>query len=152
MATSRAARIVSALRELRLPSGPASGLAHVPQNMQWCTNSTSCLPSRRRHTGSVTTRYAELVAALRRAVFDGHGAVDAAIRRSAGTGASLPDPWAGYVAKVRDASYRITDDDVAALKASGCTEEEIFEVTVAAATGAALHRLELGLRGMDRGI
>ena len=65
-----------------------------------------------------------------------------------GTGASVAETWAAYVGKVRDASYRITDLDVSALKAAGCTEEEIFEVTVAAATGAALQRLDLGLRAM----
>ena len=63
---------------------------------------------------------------------------------------ACPEPWSGYVAMVRDASYRITDQDLAALKAAGCTEEEIFEVTVAAAMGAALHRLDLGLRAMER--
>ena len=98
----------------------------------------------------MTTRHAQLVEALRRAVFDGDGAADPALRRSAGTGEGVPDPWQAYVAKVRDASYRITDGDMVALKASGCSEEEIFEVTVAAATGAALRRLELGLRAMDR--
>lgn len=98
----------------------------------------------------MTTRYADLVADLRAAVFDGAGTVDPTLRRAAGTGAGLPDLWAAYVAKVRDASYRITDDDVAALETAGCTEEEIFEMTVAAATGAALHRLDLGLRAMNR--
>ena len=76
--------------------------------------------------------------------------VDSAVRRAAGSGADVPDVWSTYVAKVRDASYRVTDADVAALKAAGCTEEEIFEMTVAAATGAALHRLDLGLRAMER--
>ena len=60
----------------------------------------------------------------------------------------MPSHWAPYVAKVRDASYRITDADLAALKAAGCSEEEVFEMTVAAATGAALHRLDLGLRAL----
>ena len=103
-----------------------------------------------RHTDPVTTRYTELVAALRAAVFEGEAAVAPAIRRAAGTGASVPDPWAAYVAKVRDSSFRITDDDVAALKAAGCSEKEIFEMTVAAATGAALHGLDIGLRAMDQ--
>lgn len=96
------------------------------------------------------TRYADLVGGLRAAVFGSAGTVDAALRQAAGTGEDLPVPWAAYVTKVRDASYRITDDDVAALKAVGCTEEEIFEMTVAAATGAALHRLDVGLRAMSR--
>ena len=96
----------------------------------------------------MTARYADLVAALRAAVFDGPGEVDPAIRRAVGTGAVVPEKWAAYVGKVRDASYKITDRDVSALKAAGCTEEEIFEITVAAATGAALQRLDLGLRAM----
>lgn len=100
----------------------------------------------------MTTRYAELVAALRGAVLDSDGAVPSAIRHAAGAGTSLPDPWGAYVAKVRDASYRITDEDVAALKATGCSEEEIFEMTVAAATGAALHRLDIALRAMSQGL
>jgi hypothetical protein len=97
----------------------------------------------------VTAHYADLIAALRTAVFDGAGAVDPAIRRAAGTGAAVPETWTEYVGKVRDASYRITDDDVSALKAAGFTEEAIFEITVAAATGAALQRLDLGLRAMN---
>jgi hypothetical protein len=82
-------------------------------------NESATLAAVRSHTDLVTTRYADLVAALRAAVFDGAGAVDPALRQAAGTGAGLPDPWAAYVAKVRDASYRITDDDVAALEAVG---------------------------------
>jgi len=96
----------------------------------------------------VTARYADLVAALRAAVFDGAGALDPVIRRAAGAGSAVPEMWAAYVGKVRDASYRITDHDISVLKAAGCTEEEIFEITVAAATGAALQRLDLGLRAM----
>lgn len=103
-----------------------------------------------RDTRHVTARYTDLVAALRAAVFDGPGVVDPALRKAAGSGAELPDLWAAYVATVRDASYRITDADVAALESAGCDEEAIFEVTVAAATGAALHRLDVGLRAMQR--
>lgn len=98
----------------------------------------------------MTARYVNDLALLRAAVFDGAGAVDPAIRRAAGTGTAVPEVWAAYVGKVRDASYRITDHDVSVLKAAGCTEEEIFEITVAAATGAALQRLDLGLQAMHR--
>jgi alkylhydroperoxidase family enzyme len=57
----------------------------------------------------------------------------------------------GYAEKVRNHSYRVTDADIAALKGAGRTEEEIFEITVAAAMGAALHRLDAGLRAV-RGV
>ena len=96
----------------------------------------------------VLGRHAHLVAALRRAVFESAGETDPALRQSAGVGSSVADPWGAYAEMVRDQSYRITDADVAALKAAGRTEEEIFEVTVAAATGSGLRRLDAGLRAL----
>ena len=96
-------------------------------------------------------RHAELVAALRRAVFESAAETEPAVRRAAGSGGSVADPWGPYAEKVRDRSHRITDADVAALKAAGRTEEEIFEVTIAAATGAALQGLDAGLRAFREG-
>lgn len=96
-------------------------------------------------------RHAGLVAAVRRAVFEDPAETEPALRRGAGAGSPLADPWGTYAEKVRDHSYRITDADMAALKAAGRTEEEIFEITVAAATGAALQRLEAGLRALREG-
>ena len=93
-------------------------------------------------------RHADLVAAVRRTVFDGPGETDPAVRRAAGNGSPLPEPWAAYAAKVREHSYRVSDADIADLKAAGHSEDEIFEVTVAAAMGAALHRLDAGLRAV----
>ena len=43
-------------------------------------------------------------------------------------------------------AYRITDDDIARLRSAGYDEDQIFEATVAAAVGAGVSRLELGLR------
>jgi hypothetical protein len=94
-------------------------------------------------------RHADLVAAVRRAVFESAGETEPALRRDVGAGSSVADPWGPYVGKVRDQSYRISDADVAALTAAGRTEEEIFEITVAAATGAALHGLDAGLRALQ---
>jgi alkylhydroperoxidase family enzyme len=53
-----------------------------------------------------------------------------------------------YAAMVRDASYKVTDADVDCLTAGGHTEDEIFEVTVAAAVGAALQRFDAGRRAL----
>ena len=71
---------------------------------------------------------------------------EARLEPSAGGQIAKTDGW--FVANVRDSSYRITDSDVAALTAAGCSEEQIFEITVAAATGAALERLDAGLRAL----
>jgi hypothetical protein len=93
-------------------------------------------------------RHAELVAAVRRAVYESDAETEPALRQAVGDGRPAADPWGPYAEKVRDHSYRITDADIAALKAAGRTEEEIFEITVAAATGAALRRLDAGLRAL----
>lgn len=74
---------------------------------------------------------------LRHAVFEAPAVTDPALRRAAATGDGLAEPWASYTAMVRDASYRITDADIVRLLADH-SEDEVFEVTVAAAVGAAL--------------
>jgi len=96
-------------------------------------------------------RHAAKIAALRRAVFDSPGASDRAVRAAAASTDGLAHPLGAYVTKVSDAAYRITDADFATLKAAGCGEDEIFEVTVAAAVGAALRLLDVGMRAAGWG-
>ena len=47
-----------------------------------------------------------------------------------------------YLRKVHERAYAITDADVDALTAAGCSEDEIFEQTVAAAIAEGLRRLD----------
>jgi hypothetical protein len=82
---------------------------------------------------SVQTPYDELVEGLR--------------------GAARPDrpPAPGleaYLELVRRRAYGITAADVAALKAAGHSEDEIFEQTVSVAVAEGLRRLEAGLRAV----
>jgi len=51
-----------------------------------------------------------------------------------------------YLDKVRRSAYRITDEDVAGLRAAGFSEDEIFEETVSAAVSEGLSRLDAALR------
>lgn len=87
----------------------------------------------------------DLVANLRRAVFESPGTTTTAERAAAGDGGAVAQPWTAYVAKVRDTPERITDEDVAAVVAAR-GEDAVFELTVAAAVGVSLHSLECGLR------
>ena len=87
------------------------------------------------------------LAALRAAALDGPGVTDLDLRR-AGAGAPAPGEWADYVRSVRETSYRVSEEDITALKAAGIDEEEIFEITVATAVGAAFDRLQAGLRAL----
>jgi hypothetical protein len=88
-----------------------------------------------------------MLGALRMAVLESPGQTSSEIRTAASKG-SLPEPMGEYVAKVRDQSYRITDNDIDALQAAGHSEDEIFEITVAAAVGAAFRSLDAGMRAM----
>jgi len=94
------------------------------------------------------SRHTEKLAALHRAVFESEGSSDPAARAAAATGIDPPPQLASYLAAVRDASYRITDAQVTALLDAGWTEEQLFEVTVAAALGRAQRSLDAGMRAL----
>jgi hypothetical protein len=94
---------------------------------------------------SASARYSQFVTDLRRAVFEGSGQVDPALRQSAATGEALSEPWSSYTDKVRNEPWSVADSDIDDLKAAGHSEDEIFEMTVAAALGASLHILDAGL-------
>jgi hypothetical protein len=93
-------------------------------------------------------RRAALLTALRRAVLESPGRTEPAVRLAAAEGSSLPTPVDSYILKVRDQSYRITDRDIDTLTAAGVSEDEIFELTVAAALGAAMLRFDAGMRAL----
>ena len=65
----------------------------------------------------------------------------------AGTAAAPPE-LDGYLAKVRDRPYTVTDADVEALKAAGVSEDTIFEQTVATAIGEGLRRFDAAQRAI----
>ena len=81
-------------------------------------------------------------------MFDADAVTARTTRAAAASGGDLPDPLASYLTKVREASYRIADADIADLRTAGHGEEEIFELTIAAAFGAALRSLDAGSRAV----
>ena len=89
----------------------------------------------------------DLQAATRDAVVDGPGSTDSALRRQVASG-QPPSQLAALVQKIFDHAYRVTDDDVDALR-SCYSEEQLFELMVAAAVGASEHRLEAALAALE---
>ena len=59
------------------------------------------------------------------------------LRRAAFDGSGLDEPLATLIDKVAHQAYRVTDDDVAAVRAAGLSEDQIFEIMVCAAIGQA---------------
>lgn len=103
-------------------------------------------------------RFASEVARIREAVLDGPGETPAALRRAVAARSgelasgraetAVPDELAPYLDKVALHAYKVVDSDVENLKDSGYSEDALFELTVAAAVGSALERLEAGRRAM----
>jgi alkylhydroperoxidase family enzyme len=93
-------------------------------------------------------RYAALTQRLVETVLSTPGATTSELRRAVLERKAVPPPLASYVDQVARRAYTVTDGDVAALARAGQTEEAIFEITVLAAVGAALDRLEIGLAAL----
>jgi hypothetical protein len=64
----------------------------------------------------------------------------------AGTG---PEPARALIEKVTKHAYKITDADIAAAKAAGLSEDQIFELVVTAAVGQANRQIETALAALD---
>ena len=56
-----------------------------------------------------------------------------------------------YLEKVVRHAYKVTDEDIHDLTQAGYSEEAIFEITVSAALGAGMGRLERGLAALQEG-
>lgn len=93
-------------------------------------------------------RFAASRRRLEQAVLDGAGETAPSLRRAAAERGELPEELRALVEKVHLHAYKITDEDLADLRAR-YSEDQVFEVVVAAALGAALHRLRAGMRALE---
>ena len=97
------------------------------------------------------SKYDEFVKRLTAAVLESRGETPPELRRAiaAHRMSDVPAALRSYVEKVSQHAYKVSDDDIAALKRAGYSEDQIFEVTAAAAVGAALARMEKGLSALE---
>lgn len=98
-------------------------------------------------------KFPQMVEALTRRTLDGPGEVEAELRREVAEytvdltpgKTAIPRNLLPYVSKVAMHSYKVTDVDINQLKAAGYREDELYELTICAALGAGLARLNHGL-------
>jgi hypothetical protein len=90
---------------------------------------------------------AALQRATHEAVLEGPGEIDASTRRDVASG-QPPPALAALVAKIRTHAYRVTDADVDALRAQ-YSEDQLFELIIAASLGAAEDRLAHALAALE---
>jgi alkylhydroperoxidase family enzyme len=87
--------------------------------------------------------------ALLARILEGDGKASQAQRRSAFDDAGLPEPLRALVDKVAKRAHAIADEDVAAVRASGLSEDQIFEIVVCAAIGQAARQHDAALAALD---
>jgi alkylhydroperoxidase/carboxymuconolactone decarboxylase family protein YurZ len=75
-------------------------------------------------------------------ILEGPGMASHALRRAAFDNAGLAEPLRTLIDKVAKHAYQVTDHDVAAARASGLSEDEIFEIVVCAAIGQATRQYD----------
>ncbi|HJT58600.1 MAG TPA: hypothetical protein VJ761_18980 [Ktedonobacteraceae bacterium] len=64
---------------------------------------------------------------------------------------NIPPDLAAYLKKVVLHAYKTTDEDIEILRQASYSEDAIFEITLSAALGAGLVRLERGLDALKGG-
>jgi alkylhydroperoxidase family enzyme len=70
-------------------------------------------------------------------ILEGDGQASHAQRRAAFDNKGLADPLKTLIDKVAKHAHRVTDEDIIAARASGLSEDQIFEMVVCAAIGQA---------------
>lgn len=83
------------------------------------------------------TDVAKLHRALVARVLDSDAKAPVALRRAAFDNAGLNEPMRTLIDKVAHQAYAVTDEDVAAVREAGLSEDQIFEIVVCAAVGQA---------------
>ena len=61
---------------------------------------------------------------------------------------TIPPELLSYIKKIALHAYKTTDEDIDALRNAGYSEDAIFEITLSAALGAGMARLERGLAAL----
>ena len=81
-------------------------------------------------------------------ILEGDGKAPRIQRHAAFDNAELPTPLNGLIDKVSKHAYRVTDEDIAAVKASGLSDDQIFEMIVCAAIGQAGRQYDQALQAL----
>ena len=81
-------------------------------------------------------------------VLEGDGRASRVERHAAFDNTTLTEPLGGLISKVAKHPTQITDDDFAAVKASGLSEDQIFELVVCAAVGQATRQYQNALAAL----
>jgi len=86
---------------------------------------------------------------LQTRILEGDGRASASDRRAAFDNHGLAEPLRTLVDKVALNPLRVTDEDIAAARASGLSEDQVFELVVCAAVGQATRQYDTALAALE---
>jgi alkylhydroperoxidase family enzyme len=81
-------------------------------------------------------------------VLEGDGRASRTQRRAAFENSGLAEPLRTLIEKVATRPTQVTDEDIAAVRSSGVSEDQIFELVVCAAVGQATRQYETALKAL----
>ena len=93
----------------------------------------------------LTSAAAHAPADVRRAAYE----YVAALTRGDAPAAVVSPAAEPYLRKVALCAYKVLDREVDAMRAAGLTDDDVFEITVAAALSAGVTRMELALAALE---
>lgn len=82
-------------------------------------------------------------------ILEGDGKSSRSQRRDAFDCAAPTEPLRTLINKVAKDASTVTNDDIATARASGLSEDQIFEIVVCAAVGQATRQYEAGLAALE---
>jgi hypothetical protein len=90
--------------------------------------------------------------ALASRILEGEGKASPSERRAAFHHSGLAEPLSTLVDKVARHADAVTDEDIAAAKASGLSEDQVFEIVVCAAMGQATRQYDAALAALETAV
>ena len=87
--------------------------------------------------------------ALVKRILEGDGKAPPSERRAAFNNSGLAKHLGSPVEKVASHADRVTDEDVAAARTSGLSEDQVFEIVVCAAIGQATRQYDTALAALE---
>lgn len=82
-------------------------------------------------------------------ILEGAGKTSLSERRAAFNNSGLRESLVGFVDKIASHAYGVTDEDINAVRTSGLSEDQVFEIVVCAAIGQATRQYDVALAALD---
>lgn len=87
--------------------------------------------------------------ALTKRILEGDGKALPSARRAAFDNGGLAGPVGALIDKVATHAYRVTDEDIAVVRSSGLSEDQVFEIVVCAAVGQATRQYDTACAALE---